>query len=253
MDTEEPTLGVQPPPLTESAVHLWLLSSEVPSARYDVLAAALDDSERQRASAYHFERDRRRFVAVRGSLRQLLGAYARRPATEFRFLEGPGGKPRLDPGVCPKLSFNLSRSQGWALIGVAAGASIGVDIETVRNIPEHEDIARRHFATAEIESLRRLPAADVAERFLVGWTLKEAYVKATGDGLSARLPGFDVLSDPGFVRVLQPGSSERAAGWRLFRLHPAAATVAALAVRIAQPDLTCFGFRPYDAEKGRRT
>jgi 4'-phosphopantetheinyl transferase len=232
----------QPPALTASAVHVWLFASDMPPSPYEELFACLDAPERDRASRFHFERDRLRFVAARASLRRLLGMYTQRPAAELRFIHKPSGKPQLDSGVGPPfVSFNLAHSGGWALVGVTAGAPIGVDLEKLRDIPEHEDIARRHFAPAEIEILSRLLAVDRAEGFLASWTLKEAFLKAIGDGLLAPLSRFDVLSDPGFVRRVAP--SERVAGWRSLRLRPAPAIVAALAVQIGRPELTCFGFR----------
>lgn len=232
-----------PPALTATAVHVWLLSCNQPPSAFQVLASTLDDSERARAGRYHFERDRRRFVAARGMLRRLLSAYTNRPASALRFTYGSAGKPELEqPGVgAPRVTFNLAHSGDWALVGVTAGAPIGVDIEVVRKVPEHEDILRRHFGAAEVQSLLRLHSASQAERFLVGWTLKEAYVKAVGDGLSSQLPRFDVLTDPGFVRIeRQPAAWERAPGWQLLRLSPQAGTVAALAVQMTQPELSCF-------------
>lgn len=242
MDSHEVLPEVDPPALTASAVHVWLFASDLPLTPYEELLACLDASERDRASRFHFERDRLRFVAAHARLRRLLGRYTNSPDAELRFVHGPSGKPELDSGAGrPLVSFNLARSGGWAVAAVTAGAPVGVDLEALRDFPEHEDIARCHFAPAEIEALSRLPALDRAEGFLAVWTLKEAWLKATGDGLSAPLSRFDVLSDPGFVRKVAP--SERIAGWRSFGLRPAPDIVAALSVQMASPKLTCFGFK----------
>lgn len=232
--------------LGESAVHLWLLPAAMAPGCHDELLAELDAAERERAFRFHFQRDRHLFVIRRASLRRLLGVYTQRRASELRLSNGPAGKPRLATGNgSPRISFNVASTDHWVLIGVTGGAPIGVDVEAVRDIPEHEEIASRHFAPGERECLRLLPARDRMEGFLACWTLKEACVKATGEGLSAALPQFDVLSDPGFVRTDGgPPAWEHMAGLRSLRLRPAPGCVAAVAVRIAEPELTCFGFTP---------
>jgi len=115
---------------------------------------------------------------------------------------------------------------------VCARAAVGVDIEQIRVVDEAATIAQRFFSKAEHAELCTLPESDRSLAFMRCWTRKEAYLKATGDGLSAPLDQFDVTisaSEPARMRVLE-GSAERAAAWSLHSLAPADGYVGALAV-----------------------
>lgn len=162
----------------------------------------LDDDERARAARFVFDRDRSRFVAAHGWLRLLLAKYLGEPPAALRFALGPWGKPRLmDPGV--DVRFNLSHAGDHALIAVAVGIEVGVDLEQDRPEPLL-DLARRFFAPGEVAALEALPYAEQPAAFTRGWTRKEAFIKALGEGLSFPLDQFEV-------------SLERTATWQLLR------------------------------------
>ena len=193
--------------LQTGEVHVWRLELEQPVARYVEL---LDAEELSRANRFHFEKDRKHFTVARGSLRVLLGRYLDRDPKQVQFTYGPYGKPAL-PGFGP-LRFNMSHSHGIALYALTEGRDIGVDVEYVRADFTSDDIARRFFSPFEVESLCGLPAEDRVASFFRCWTRKEAYIKATGRGLSQPLDGFDVTLGPGETAALvrtDDGSHER--------------------------------------------
>ena len=99
-------------------------------------------------------------------------------------------KPQVDRELLNgiRLDFSLSHSGGVALIGIARdGGRIGVDVETRPASPDFLDIARRWFAREEIKWLTRQGEDEQGFLFLQCWTRKEAFLKATGDGLSGDL------------------------------------------------------------------
>jgi 4'-phosphopantetheinyl transferase len=103
---------------------------------------------------------RRRWVAARWALREVLGRYLERePATiELRF--GERGKPLLaDPAA--SLRFNLSHSGELALIAIGEGREVGVDVQLIGSRPA---------------------------RFYAEWARREAIAKCHGAGLWAPLP-----------------------------------------------------------------
>ena len=110
-----------PPPadlcLRDGDLHLWLIPIGLAPSQLDALAAALTPDEVDRAARFHFERDRARFVAARGSLRRILARYTRLPPEALRFDYSPHGKPSLAAAleVSPSPAFNLSHSGDWAL------------------------------------------------------------------------------------------------------------------------------------------
>ena len=157
----------------------------------------LDPDERRRAERFVFPRHRLLFIAAHALLRATLAALAGCGATELRFVAGVHGKPTawLDSGPAP-LSFNLSHTDGIA--GLAAivqpGRSIGFDLEPLsRRV--NLAVADRFFTPAEIAWLRSLAEDARRDGFLRLWTLKEAFLKATGKGLTQNLASFwfDVL------------------------------------------------------------
>ena len=111
-----------------SGVELWTAHLEaLPLADLEELNALLDPAEQARAARFHFERDRRHYVAARGLLRRLLGAALDQPASALVFEYGAHGKPALSPAFMPgpPLCFNLSHSAGWAMFALAWDREVG--------------------------------------------------------------------------------------------------------------------------------
>ena len=159
---------------------LWIadLSTEPDAVEIDCLSP----NERSRAERFVFPRDRRRFLAAHCVLRQLLADRCGRLPPSLQFGEGQFGKPFLIDSV--PCAFNLSHSGDFALIGISPDTEIGVDMEVVHHIPDAPALAERNFTFAERAALAdaTLDQRDVA--FLLGWTRKEACLKALGSGLS---------------------------------------------------------------------
>ena len=110
----------------------------------------------------------------------------------WRFVPGEHGKPVawLDDRPAP-VSFNLSHTDG--MVGVAAlaaeGHALGFDVEPLdRKVTL--GIADRYFCPEEVGWLQSLPEAARSAGFLRLWTLKEAFIKATGQGLRQDLATF---------------------------------------------------------------
>ena len=178
--------------LQTGEVHVWRLELEQPVDRFIEL---LDAEEIARANRFHFEKDRNHFMVARGFLRVLLGRYLQIDPKQLKFTYGAYGKPAL-PGEA-LLRFNMSHSHGIALYAFTEGRDVGVDVEYVRADFTSDDIARRFFSALEVENLCGLPAEERVASFFRCWTRKEAYIKATGRGLSQSLDGFDVTLGPG--------------------------------------------------------
>ncbi|MEM7051160.1 MAG: 4'-phosphopantetheinyl transferase superfamily protein [Acidobacteriota bacterium] len=221
-----PAPAMTPPAADE--IHLWRVPLDPPAEKVAACRDLLSQDERQRADRFHFDRHRRRFTVGRGVLRRLLGQYLDRAPRDIRFSYGPKDKPAAeDSGT---LSFNLSNSHELALIAVLQGPEVGVDLERLRPMPDAEDLAERFFSRSERVALRAVAAGSSKDRaFFRCWTRKEAYVKATGDGLSLPLDRFDVsLDEPRFLAL--DGDPEIARGWSLFHLEPGEGYLGALAV-----------------------
>ncbi len=229
-------------------------SLDVPDALRGRLWAWLSSDERARAERFRFAVHRNRFVVARGRLREILGASLGVAPGEIAFEYSPRGKPSLArPFAAQGLRFNLSHADGLALYAIAHGREVGVDVERVRPLPDAESIAERFFSPREQAALRALPASERAAAFFACWTRKEAFLKATGDGLARPLDGFDVSVVPGLPARLErvEGDPLEAGRWSLAEVRPAAGYLGAVAVAGARASLSCREWAPVGEETGR--
>lgn len=146
--------------------------------------AWLSAAEHDRAARFVFERDRRRYLAAHCALRQLLSTRTGVPAAGLAFDEGPFGKPSLSGER--RCAFNMSHSEDVALVATADAevGEIGVDVEMLRPMPDATALARQNFSASECAELAATPPDAQPLAFLLGWTRKEACLKAIGSGLS---------------------------------------------------------------------
>jgi 4'-phosphopantetheinyl transferase len=200
--------------LATDEIHVWFASLDQPALRFQRL---LSMDERIKAEQFHFAEHRKRFTARRGILRTILGHYylGVEPSL-LQFCYGKNGKPALaDTFGKGKICFNLSHSDEFAVYALARDRKIGVDIEHMRDIPEMEQIAERFFSPREKGVFHALPVSKKKEAFFNCWTRKEAFIKATGDGLSWPLDSFDVSLVPrapaGLLKI--EGDTKAASQW----------------------------------------
>ncbi len=184
----------------------------------------LSTEERERAARFHFERDRKRFVAARGLLRSLLGEILEQPAAALLFEYGAHGKPALaDPRP---IHFNLSHSSGWAMF-VLADREVGIDLENSARLDQNEaDLARlaaRVLSARELKFWQAIPQpAERRAMFLRAWTRKEAYAKATGAGVFQTFEKIEVIPETNLGLT---------SDWLLYDLAAPEGFAAALALR----------------------
>lgn len=176
-------------------LHLWCFALDLKAEERAELAATLSPDEAERARRFYFDRDRHRFTAARGRLRQILASYLQVAPAEIAFTYGEHGKPALAGGG--HLCFNLSHSEGLALCGVTRGRAIGVDLEAIKPERIDDGLLAYVFSASDCALLRSLTPAERCQAFYHGWTRKEAYLKALGSGLSIAPASFDVAVLPG--------------------------------------------------------
>ncbi|MBD2517903.1 4'-phosphopantetheinyl transferase superfamily protein [Nostoc sp. FACHB-973] len=223
--------------LLPDEIHLWRINLEQPEAQLQHLRTTLSSDEIARAERFYFQEHRQRFIAGRGILRSILGRYLGIKPSEVEFNYQQRGKPILaDSFADSGLEFNLSHSQELGLCAVNYKREIGVDLEYIRPVSDLEALAKRFFLTREYEMLRSLPSNQQQEVFFRYWTCKEAYLKATGDGIS-QLEEVEV-----FLTPTEPAKLQISEHWSLFELVPANNYVAAVAVANFGCNLKCWQY-----------
>lgn len=177
--------------LADDEVHVVAIALDPPAPRLDDAAAVLDDDERARAARFVRDADRRRYVLAHAAFRAIAGAATGVAPAAVRWELGPAGKPSI--AGAPSLGISLSHSGERALVALARGRDVGVDLEEMRAIDVLE-VARTTFSPAELAAVRARDGDRLAAFYRV-WVRKEALVKARGDGLGGPLGAFDVSCD----------------------------------------------------------
>jgi 4'-phosphopantetheinyl transferase len=203
------------PELQRDTVHIWRRGLTVESNTLERATSLLSEEERERASRYRVEPARNAFILTRSTLRTLLGAYLGESPRSIRLRLTKYGKPFLGAGS--NLHFNVSHTEGLALLAFARERRVGIDVERIRSQPDALQLAHRFFSEREQQELESLPADRVAAAFLRCWTRKEAYIKARGEGLSLPLHQFDVSVEinPRQILVATRPDPDEARRWLL--------------------------------------
>src|SRR5260370_5569497 len=219
--------------LGEAEVHLWVVPLAVTPEKSSHFRSILSRDEQERAGRFHKTKDAQRYVAARGSLRSLLGAYLAIEPDRLRFAYDAFGKPRLARQVMlTSVNFSVSHSDDRGLFGFVRGHKIGVDMERISTEIDIEGLAKRYFSPNEFQKLWSLPADQRREAFYCGWTRKEAYLKGRGEGLSYGLDRVEVSLAPSDPAILLGASDDPNASphWTVLHLSPAPGYVWSVAV-----------------------
>ena len=226
MSEQHPHRGITP-----DTVVIWMLQLEDPrvdrAAVLRTYGAFIADNERVRAAQFISEPAGVLYLFARVLLRVVLCQYLpaeHAPSTpaSLVFNAGPHGKPSLAaPYDRSGLRFNLSHSGAGVVCAVAQDREVGVDIEPLARVFEFDDIVSHYFVPHEISAIQSAPLTLRRERFFYYWTLKEAYLKARGEGLSYPLSavGFD-LQPTGDIRLQDTHDSSASSRWACRSLEP---------------------------------
>jgi 4'-phosphopantetheinyl transferase len=223
------TLPAAPP--RHADVHIWAVQPAAVATAYERFFQLLSQTERARALRFHFERDRITHVVARGALRLILGRYLQLSPTELHFDTTRFDKPFITHPQTT-MQFNISHSADVVLLAFTASRDVGVDVESIRPMPDADQIVTRFFSANEIATWRGLPPSQQNSAFFTCWTRKEAFIKALGEGLSHPLDQFDVTLQPGETAQLSPNdrSQRTIEGWTIRALPMPENYAAALVV-----------------------
>ena len=258
----------QPLTLRSGAVHLWCADLDLPDSTRQQMNQWLSADEQERRDRKRFLPDQQRFTAARGILRSILSRYLHQLPQEIRFAYGERGKPYLavnsaetaanqiaSQSVTPStnwpavpLFFNISHSHQLMLCAIADQPQIGIDVEHLRAVPAMK-LAERYFLPSEQQWLRRCSPDQQERDFLILWTCKEAYLKATGVGIS-RLSQVEIVRshDHLSLHLFAPGIRDAAvaAAWEIQSFQPQSNYVAAFAAEQSIASLGCWWWHPAD-------
>ncbi|HEX7154378.1 MAG TPA: 4'-phosphopantetheinyl transferase superfamily protein [Thermoanaerobaculia bacterium] len=195
--------------MESNEAHVWVAELAVLTAA-DVSRcdAVLSAGERERMQRFHFQRDREIYRAAHGLARLALSRCA--PSVDPRdwtFVDDAHGKPEVAaPQRTPRLRFNISHTHGLVACVIAEELDCGVDVERTWRDKDLIHVARRVLTPAELSAVAGLQGEEQALLFCRYWTLKEAYAKARGLGMSLAFDQLAMDVDP--PRLLSAAAHE---------------------------------------------
>jgi 4'-phosphopantetheinyl transferase len=193
-------------------VHVWQATLDRPLDQVTKFREILSVDEIERADRFKFDQHRNRFIVGRGILRSLLAQYLNLEPQQLEFTYGSYGKPSLEQASY--LQFNLAHSHDHALYAMTYDRAIGIDIEQIREIKDLEALTRRFFSPSECRSICQTELESQAKKFFRYWTCKEAFLKATGEGLS-QLQHLEIAIDQVANLEKIPSQTESIQNWCL--------------------------------------
>lgn len=204
-------------------VYIWFQETECLDPEALALAdQVLSPEERRQRDRFRFPEDRRDYSAAHSLLR---GSLSRRAASRhpsgWHFEKNAFGKPYLSGGTDEEIAmeFSLSHTRGFVACAIAS-ARVGIDVERTRQNFDYQEIAQSNFSRREIEALEQLPAEARSVRALELWTLKEAFLKAIGRGLSIELDSVDFELSPSGAILLHPPGDVDTNSWKFALFVP---------------------------------
>jgi 4'-phosphopantetheinyl transferase len=203
----------------------------------------LSIEERGRRDRLHFKDDRRDFIIAHDLLRRALSWHADVLPTDWRFATTDLGKPSIestDPRL-RALSFSLSHTRGCVACAITGSAPVGIDVESIGQSQLSQRVADRFFSEEESSWLRRCPDDLRGTRFTELWTLKEAFLKATGVGLGKSLADFSFRMDDHNRIEFSAPSGFTAGEWHFALFEPFSNVRLAVAVYGVRPRLLMQG------------
>ncbi len=222
-------------------VHIWLvdpttITDPVMLDRYHALLTPEEHAKWQR---YRFDKDKHQHLVTRALIRDTLSRYEPKVAPQdWRFELNPHGKPAIANSLAKPLFFNLSHTQNLAALAITRTAEVGVDVEKIKPVEQVRGLAERCFSDGEIQYVFSGEANALMRRFFKLWTLKEAYIKARGCGLSLSLQSvkFAPLAQPLTVEF-DPDHDDLPSAWRFSHWEIGGEHLLSLAINcpVAQP------------------
>jgi len=215
--------------------HVWAVRPESIQNRttLDVCMDLLSDREREQCRRFRFPDDGHHYLVSHALVRNVLSKYADISPRDWVFSQAEHGRPEVaNPGL-PPIRFNLSHTKGLAACIVTLSHDCGIDVEKICDRHNPAGVAKRMFAKDEYEHMQRLSGHEQLEYFFTRWTLREAYVKARGIGISfpTHKLNFTIESDGDIKIDFDPDIQDDGRDWQFQLLPLSTGHVTAVGIR----------------------
>ena len=171
--------------MTGLSVKVWFGEISITEADYPYQISLLNENEQRQADNFKNDLLRRRYVANRAKLREILAQIVNCNPASLRFEIAQHGKPYL--GDHPEIEFNLSHTGNKIAVAIGHRCQVGIDIELCKTRSSLSALVEKCFDQEEKNYWQQLPESLKPQEFYRFWTRKEAFVKATGRGIALGL------------------------------------------------------------------
>jgi len=215
-------------------IHVWFAHPDHATnpARLDQYRAILSTQESTRYRRFHFPADSHRYLIAHALLRNTLSKYTDLPPAGWTFTQGTHGRPEISNPEVPAIRFNLTHTKGLVGCVVTLENDCGIDAEALSSRHDLSGVAERMFSVDEFRELKQLKGSLQLDDFFARWTLREAYVKALGIGIShpTHKLSFTIGRDDSIQVAFRSELKDNAEHWQFQLLRPTPEHIAAIAV-----------------------
>lgn len=201
----------------EQNIVVWMTQISASQDALQSLEPCLDARDRKRAARFHFAEDRARYVLGRGLARKILGHYLSQSPETIEFAYTDRGRPYFpgDEAMC----FSITHARDLVAVALTANARVGIDIEHMERKLNLKELAERILSAKDFCKFEALPESEKVAAFFRVWTRKEAYLKATGEGITDALKKISVSMRTEEMGMITDTRDEAAAKkWRMHSL-----------------------------------
>lgn len=225
---------IKPPFLDSGEIHVFYTRADqiLDPCLLKQYRACLCPDEIQKVDRYLKQSDRHLSLVSRALVRYLIAEVTRQDPQSLSFSTNEHGKPFV-VGL-PEIHFNLSHSHGAAVCALCLNAAVGVDVEDMGRKTDLS-IAKRFFSSFEAALVSKAPGIEKKKLFFDIWTLKEAYIKSVGKGLTIPLNSFSFNANETEIQITFSDTGQADPMWQFFQWRPESGKIVAAAVRCASP------------------
>ena len=238
--------------IASNEIHLWHARDDQIIDPYliDLYYRLMNEKERTQQKRFHFEKHKHQYLVTRALVRSVLSLYDDAILPEdWEFKKNAYGKPYIDnANTRLPLCFNISHTENLIVLAVTLNCDLGVDVEYLPRFSRIEGIVESFFSPSEILSFKDLPKEKNQQHFFNLWTLKEAYIKACGKGLSIPLNDFSYdFSDAGKINItFNDSTDDSTEAWHFWQAQPTQEHKLSLAIKkpVETVSISCWEIIP---------
>lgn len=211
--------------LRAGETHIWFTDplSLTPATEEILRTKILSSEEQSRYLRFRIPKVRTEFCAAHAMLRFALSKYSsilpyNVLPSGWQFTYDNYGKPSIASPRSSGIYFSLTHTSTMVACAISQVDKIGIDVEDAKRSIDYEAVAQRIFSKQELEEFAAIESPSKGGFFFTIWTLKEAFTKAIGLGLSMPVQRVSFHVEQGRILFSDPSELDVEPVWS-FNIH----------------------------------